>query len=44
MNTGDRWNEVGFVPVLVPGHVNDHDLDAEGPSIRSTMGWDRFLA
>ena len=29
MNTSDRRNEVSFVPVPIPGHVNNHDLDAE---------------
>jgi hypothetical protein len=33
MNTSDRRDEVSFVPVRVPGHVNYHDLDAERPSI-----------
>jgi hypothetical protein len=42
MNAGDRRNEVSFVPVPVPGHVNDHDLDAEGSPIRRIMLRVRF--
>ena len=42
MNTSDRRNEVSFVPVPIPGHVNDHDLDAEGPPIRRIVWRARF--
>jgi hypothetical protein len=38
MNAGDRRNEVGFVPVPVPGHVNDHYVDAERLSV-SPVSW-----
>jgi hypothetical protein len=37
MNTSDRRNEVSFVPVPVPGHVNYHDLDAERLPTRRIM-------
>ena len=42
MNTGDRRNEVSFVPVPIPGHINDNYLDTEGPPLRRIMwrgGW-----
>jgi hypothetical protein len=42
MNASDRRNEVSFVAVLVPGHVNDHYLDAEGPRIRGIPWRGRF--